>query len=195
MAQVIKSRLGRLRLLNLAWNDIRDEGATQLAASLHAAPIVQLILEYNWISGPGVAAMASALRGNAHVRELRLASNNAGARGAGALANALRTNTALQRLDLYSNSLGTFGALALLPGLVGSHLKELNLAFNYIDADGGAVGAHALAEAFLNGAGELRRIDLRWNHFHQCRCGTRRQLRRAARRAPTILTLDLEPPK
>ena len=130
-------RLGALRRISLGWNDIRDAGATALADALQAAPIATLNLEYNWISGPGVASLAAASARKGQLRSLNLAGNNVGARGGAALATALRSGSSLQVLDLYQNSLGTHGVKALLPGLTGSRLQRLNLAFNYIDADGG----------------------------------------------------------
>ena len=105
----------------------------------------------------------------------------------------MRSNRALKSLNLYSNSLGTRGAVAFADTLArgSSGLVELCLAHNYIDADGEALAAGALANAMRRARGSLRKLDLRWNHFRLCQCGSPALLRRAAR-ASAQLELVLE---
>ena len=66
-------------------------------------------------------------------------------------------------------------------------MAELSLSYNFIDAAGESRGADALADALRRGhQAHLTKIDLRWNHFHLCRCGSLAQLRRAARASPGV---------
>ena len=190
LAAALKTRLTGMRELNLALNSITDEGALALAGVLGALPSLdRLNLEHNWIGTSGSEALARALSsGRAHLRQLSLASNNLGERGGAALAGALASNRWLHTLNLYSNSIGTSGAVAFAATLAGgsSALADLNLAHNYIDADGEVAGASALSDAMRRGHTALRRLDLRWNHFTLCHCGSPARLRRAARDAPRL---------
>lgn len=175
----------RLTELNLALNSINDAGAAALAGALQS-PLARLTLDHNWIGASGAEALAKALRDDGSIRHISLASNDVGERGGAALATALRSNRALESLNLYANSIGTPGAVAFAATLAGgaSGLTQLGLAHNYIDADGEAAGAVALADAMRRGNRRLRKLDLRWNFFKLCRCGSPTALRRAARAAP-----------
>ena len=172
--------------LNLEVNSIGDTGAIALARAIRVGKVQQLNLNHNWVGAEGGEALASALAvgrsqggpGSA-LRVLSLAGNNVAERGAAAFAAALQSSSELRTLNLYSNHIGTEGALALAPVLAGTSLAELDLSYNYIDANGEDAAARALVAA-LRGGTSLRKLDLRWNHFHDCRCGAPMRLRRAA---------------
>ena len=185
-AIVLRSLTG-LRELKLPLNSISNAGVVALAAALRSLPGLQLEvlnLDHNWIGANGSIALAGAIRAGVHVRRLMLAGNNVGERGGSALAASLPFNRRLTSLNLYSNSIGTRGAVAFATALSGgaSDLERLSLAYNYIDADGEAEGAAALADAMRRGRA-LRSLDLRWNHFRECRCGSPGRLRQAAQMA------------
>lgn len=187
LAAALKSRpLLRLRELNLELNAITDDGAAFLATVLGAAPLEGLNLDHNWIGADGATALAHGLGARGvTLQRLTLAGNNVGERGAAAFASALQSNQVLRSLNLYSNHIGTSGAVALAPVLRHSSLSELCLAYNYLDADGESTAASALANAMKQSA-SIRRLDLRWNHFSECRCGSRMDLRRAAASRPGL---------
>ena len=179
----------KLRELNLALNSITDEGAVALEGIFRVLPALEKVtLDHNWIGAAGGEALARALHDGVTVRQLSMASNNLAERGGVALANALGANRNLQALNLYSNSLGTRGAVAFAAMLARgtSALADINLSHNYIDADGESTGAMALSDAIMRNNPTLRKLDLRWNHFALCHCGSPARLRRAARGASRL---------
>ena len=96
------------------------------------------------IDGPGILAVAKALKTNEALKTLWLNNNSIGDAGAQALAEALQTNGALTTLSLSHNSIGDAGARALAEALqTNKALTRLYLDNNSI----GAAGAEALDEA------------------------------------------------
>ena len=111
------------------------------------------------IDGPGVAALAEALKANKALTMLFLDNNSIGDADARALAEALKTNDALTSLWLSRDSIGDDGAQALAEALkTNDALTELFLFYNSI----GDAGAWALAEA-LKTNGTLTKLHLESN--------------------------------
>ena len=119
----------------------------------------ELDLSCGHIGDSGVAQLARALissAARATLEELHLATNDIGPAGAALLREALRASTALQELYLRGNRIGSEGTAHLAAALLadggggggggggGSRLVLLDLAYNGIDARGGAHLADAL---------------------------------------------------
>ena len=136
-----------LSSLNLASNNIGDEGARALAS---LTGLTSLNLWNNNIGDEGGRALAS-LTG---LTLLILGFNSVGDEGARALASL----TGLTSLNLYSNNIGAEGACALAP-LTGLTLLDLHL--NEIGDEGARAVLQAWAES--PGAGHRRFLDLREN--------------------------------
>ncbi len=88
-----------LRQLDVSNNDVRDDGATSLAAGLAMNCVLHtLALRSNNIGVAGAAALGGMLEVNGSLRSLSLTFNLLGAAGMQALAEAFEWNTALVRL-------------------------------------------------------------------------------------------------
>ncbi|XP_076842915.1 NACHT, LRR and PYD domains-containing protein 3-like [Brachyhypopomus gauderio] len=128
-----------LRELNLYNNEPGDSGVKQLSALLEDPHCTLEILDLSMCSirEEGCAALCSALRSNpsSHLRELNLNNNEPGDSGVKQLSALLEdTHCTLEKLDLSYCSIREEGCAALCSALrsnPSSHLRELNLNYNY----------------------------------------------------------------
>jgi Ran GTPase-activating protein (RanGAP) involved in mRNA processing and transport len=131
-AQLIGNALGTsvsasLTDLNVSSNNIRGDGAEQLAAAvlrkqslecfckiplkeLRANSLTELNLRGKGVGMPGALVLAELLRtGSASLTDLNLRDNEIGPEGAKSLADALKVNASLTSLNLSSNELCKLG--------------------------------------------------------------------------------------
>ena len=92
----------QLRCLNLAHNNIGDEGVKQLSNALANSQLSSLNLRDNNIGDEGVKQLSNALV-NSQLSSLNLGENNIGDEGVKQLSNALVNNNKLRRLYLNWN--------------------------------------------------------------------------------------------
>ncbi|CAE7626584.1 Nlrc3, partial [Symbiodinium microadriaticum] len=154
--------LAALKVLDLAFNDLRDDGAKAMAESLPGMSLLeQLDLQVNNFGSEGAQALSPALKGLAALKVLRLGHNRFRDDGAKGMAESLTGMSLLEQLDLHRNMIGSEGAQALAPALKGlAALKVLVLDDNTL----GKNGAKALAES-LTGMSLLEHLDLRSNQI------------------------------
>ena len=156
---------------------LRDANArlADALSSLSSNPAIsKLVLRGNTLGPSGGAALAAALRDNAHLTHLNLGRCGLAAWGMWALADALPSAHVLSSLDLRANAAGHDHALpqgALdppppLPSWVGnfvrsSSLSVLDLRSNALGDQGGVALALALAE--MGASSALTELNLRNN--------------------------------
>jgi len=127
--------------LDLSWNDIKAEGAKQLAEMLEVdQTAVHLNLRYNGIRAEGAKHIAKMLQRNATtVRSLNLWSNGIGDEGAKHLARALERNATLRSVNLRDNNIQVTGAKDLATALAqNTTVTDLDLSHNFIWPEGAA---------------------------------------------------------
>lgn len=134
----------RVRMLDLRYNSIGDDGADAIAQILPKNPNLQnLTLRNNFIGPVGAATIAEALETNETVEHLDLSTNAIGKAGAAAISKMLQKNKTLRCLCLWSNRFDADGIQQIALGLrYNTTLEVLNLGGNEI----GDVGAQALAD-------------------------------------------------
>ena len=155
----------KLRKLNLAFNEIKDEGVEILAEALtHSDCKLQILnLSLNHISNEGVTHLAHALTySNCKLKSLNLSDNSVNDNGVKDLAEALtHGNCKLTNLNLSGNQVSGEGAQHLATSLIHSNckLKHLNLSNNKINGE----GANRLTEALNDGVCKLESLDISRN--------------------------------
>ncbi|XP_051729705.1 NACHT, LRR and PYD domains-containing protein 12-like isoform X1 [Ctenopharyngodon idella] len=190
LASALRSN-SHLRELDLSENKIGGAGLTLLSDGLKDphCKLEKLKLNTCDITAEGCTALASALRSNAHLRELDLSVNKIGGRGltllsdglkdphckleklwffhcnitaegCAALASALRSNSHLRELSLSGNKIGDKGLMLLSDGLKDPYCKLEKL--RLFDCDITAGGCAALTSA-LRSNSHLRELDLTQN--------------------------------
>ena len=155
----------KLRKLNLAFNEIKDEGVEILAEALtHSDCKLKILnLSLNHISNEGVTHLAHALtHSNCKLKSLNLSDNSVNDNGVKDLAEALtHRNCKLTNLNLSGNQVSSEGAQHLATSLNhrNCELKRLNLSNNKIKAK----GAGHLTEALSDGVCKLESLDISRN--------------------------------
>ena len=165
LAEALKKKECKLKILNLADNDITSAGVAKLSLALVSnTSLEELNLSCNEICSQGVSQLATVLRkettkisrlnlswnkigddGAASLTSVRqstlnVAWNNIGIKGVRSLASSFQTFTNLEDLDLSGNIIGGVGLEALLPCLIVPVCKIKCLGLNYCDlADQGAI--------------------------------------------------------
>ena len=158
----------KLRKLNLAFNEIKDEGVQILAEALtHGnCELKMLNLSLNHISNEGVTHLAHALtHSNCKLKSLNLSDNSVNDNGVKDLAEALtHGNCKLTNLNLSGNQVSGEGAQHLATSLIHSNceLKHLNLSNNKINGE----GANRLTEALNDGVCKLESLDISRNSIN-----------------------------
>ena len=156
-----------LKVLNLARNALRKEGAQALATALseEGMALEHLDLSGNKIGVSGAKAMATMLTKNKVLKVLNLFSNMIDVDGARAMKEALKINSTLQELDVGLNRLREKGVMALAEGLnqnKNSALRTLGLRFNFISDDG---MAEFFNMAVFAGECKLHHIYIKGNYL------------------------------
>eukprot|EP01022_Parablepharisma_sp_SALTPOND_P003502 TRINITY_DN1141_c0_g1_i1.p1 TRINITY_DN1141_c0_g1~~TRINITY_DN1141_c0_g1_i1.p1 ORF type:complete len:1379 (+),score=244.39 TRINITY_DN1141_c0_g1_i1:5896-10032(+) len=167
MAIKVEKRFSNLRVLNVAKNGLRKEGAQALATALteEGAMLEHLDISGNKIGVSGAKALATMLAKNKKLKVLNLFSNMIDVDGARALKEALKVNCTLQELDVGLNRLREKGAMALAEGLnqnKNTAVKTLGLRFNFISDDG---IAEFFNMAVLSGECKLHHLYIKGNYF------------------------------
>jgi uncharacterized protein (TIGR02996 family) len=170
--------LARLRALDLADNQLGDEGARALAGCAHLAGLEELYLARNAIGDGGVQALALSPH-LAGLRVLDLSANEVGDSGARALAASPHLKR-LRELFLGTNQIGDEGAKALASSGNLASLEELMLFVNEIKAAGaralvGSPHLGALKMLYLNhnrlGAPTRKALEEQWGERISCSPG------------------------
>uniref|UniRef100_A0A8C1P7S2 NACHT domain-containing protein n=1 Tax=Cyprinus carpio TaxID=7962 RepID=A0A8C1P7S2_CYPCA len=140
LASALRSKSSHLRELDLSLNEIGDSGVKCLWAGLEdpLCKLEKLWLRYCGVTDEGCAALTSALRSNpSHLRELGLSENKLGDSGVKCLCAGLEDpHCKLEKLWLRYCGVTDEGCAAVTSALRSnpSHLKELDLSLNKIDA-------------------------------------------------------------
>ncbi|OWZ09380.1 hypothetical protein PHMEG_00017925 [Phytophthora megakarya] len=165
LSDVLAHGASKLRTLDLGFNRLTDQGATQLAEALETnASLESLYLSGNEIGPAGARALAQVLIKNTHLHSLHLSGNNIGEEGARFLADGVAGNTALRALYLGTNGIGTAGMQSLATALTQNNsLEELTLGQNKV----GSEGVRHLASAFATGHVALSTLELGKNGVDQ----------------------------
>ena len=182
------SHLKTLKILNLKWNYIGDDGASEITKILSVnQSLEELNIKHNGITDRGASELAEGLQRNKTLKILNLGWNEIGDDGASEIAKTLLVNQSLEELNIKHNDITERGASELAEGLKENKtLKILNLAGNEIGDDGASEiaktllvnqsleelniehngiterGASALAEG-LQGNKTLKILNLEWN--------------------------------
>ncbi len=156
-----------LRVLNLAKNGLRKEGAQALATTLseEGVQLEHLDLSGNKIGVSGAKALAAMLAKNKSLKVLNLFSNMIDVDGARALKEAFKINCTLQEIDVGLNRLREKGAKALAEGLSqnkNSAIRTLGLRFNFISDDG---ISEFFNMAVFSGECKLNHLYIKGNYF------------------------------
>eukprot|EP00826_Nyctotherus_ovalis_P059993 TRINITY_DN838_c0_g2_i4.p1 TRINITY_DN838_c0_g2~~TRINITY_DN838_c0_g2_i4.p1 ORF type:complete len:1376 (-),score=453.51 TRINITY_DN838_c0_g2_i4:170-4297(-) len=133
--------LSSVRILNLAHNNLRKEGAQALATNLSQDKTIleELDISRNNIGVAGAKALAKMLTVNKSLRVLNLFANAVDVDGARALKESFKVNTTLAKIDLGCNRLREKGVKELAEGLSlnnDSAIRTLGIRFNFISDDG-----------------------------------------------------------
>lgn len=167
LALKVDSRLSNIRVLNLARNGLRKEGAHSLAAALSAEGVQMrhLDLSGNRIGVSGAKAFAEMLKKNKSLEVLNLFSNIIDVDGARALKESLKVNNTLRELDVGLNRLREKGVMALAEGLSEnrtSAMTTLGLRYNFISEDG---ITEFFKKALLGGHCKLHHLYIKGNYI------------------------------
>merc|ERR1712232_422406 len=112
LAAAIKKagRMRQMNVLQLYGNYMTSPGIIALAESLEKyCSLQRLLLGWNGIGDEGVSRLATTVTKVSALVELNLAHNRIGNKGAKALAQALQKKPSLEKLDVQNNSIGIQG--------------------------------------------------------------------------------------
>ncbi|CAG9329321.1 unnamed protein product [Blepharisma stoltei] len=135
VAQFLKDNLG-VHNVELRGNNITGEGLRAIASALRGQTFVRnLSLEWNNL-GNNLKPLAEALAYNESVQTLDIRNNRIGPEGAGYIADLIETNKSLVKIDLRWNDIGASGARSLLSALRKPHaIQSIEVSGNKIPED------------------------------------------------------------
>ena len=107
------SRFSRCSYVSLINCGIDDDGANILAKELNIFVLEKIILDFNRISDPGMAALSSCIAKCTVIREISVQCNNISDTGAVVLASVLGDVSSLRKLDLQGSAITNEGAVAI----------------------------------------------------------------------------------
>lgn len=156
LTEALKKKECRLKILNVADNDITSAGVSKLALALESnACLEELNLSYNDICHQGVAQLSAVLRKEkSKILRLNLSWNDLGDDGMACLASVQQS-----ALNLAWNNIGIKGVRSLISIFQTlQNLEELDLSGNIIEA----VGLEALLPCLMVPACKMKCLEL--NH-------------------------------
>ena len=115
---------------------INDDGANVLAKELNTFVLEKIILDFNRISDPGIAALSACIAKCTVMREISVQCNNISDTGAVALASILGDVSSLRKLDLQGNAITNEGAVAVAKATETQLKLTLYLCSVYITEEG-----------------------------------------------------------
>ena len=107
------SRFSCCSYISLVNCGIDDDGANIVAKELNTFVLEKIILDFNRISDPGIAALSSCIAKCTVIREISVQCNNISDTGAVVLASVLGDVSSLRKLDLQGSAITNEGAVAL----------------------------------------------------------------------------------
>ncbi len=147
----------RILEINLASNNIGNDGAKIIARILKQDQVIKIDLTNNKIKSEGAKEIAKIIKDNKSLTKLNLSKNYLESEGTKAIAESLRGNDYLVELNLSSNKITDNGAISIAEVLAGDNISitTLNLGNNAI-SDEGAVKIAKMLET----NNTITRIDL-----------------------------------
>ena len=149
-----------LEILNIAGNNITEEGAKTVADVVQNTPtLLSLFCCNNNLSDNGATIIGDSLKFNNTLKILCLSLNRITSLGITKITEIIKVNTTLQRLDISHNNISDDGAIAIGDYLkVNKTLEELNLSDNKITDD----GIEKIAEAIKSNS-TLVKLNISYN--------------------------------
>ena len=115
---------------------IDDDGANTLAKELNTSVLEKIILDFNRISDPGIAALSACIAKCTVIREISVQCNNISDTGAVVLASVLGDVSSLRKLDLQGSAITNEGAVAIASATETQPKLTLYLCSVYITEEG-----------------------------------------------------------
>ena len=107
------SRFSRCSFISLVNCGIDDDGANILAKEINTSVLEKIVLDFNRISDPGMAALSACIAKCTVIREISVQCNNISDTGAVVLASVLGDVNSLRKLDLQGSAITNEGAVAI----------------------------------------------------------------------------------
>ncbi|XP_050956732.1 NACHT, LRR and PYD domains-containing protein 12 isoform X2 [Labeo rohita] len=161
----LKSPQCQVQKLGLAGCSFPTESCTNLASALEStnSPLIELDLSYNEISDDGLKKLCTGIiHQNCRLEKLKLKRCGLTVACCIDIASVLKYNLHLKELELKSNDLQDSGVKQLSTGLQDPQcrLEKLGLSGCMITEE----GCSSLASALSSNTGQLRELDLSYNH-------------------------------
>lgn len=140
----------KLQELDVSWNKIRKDSATELGCSLaNNSSLTKLNLAYNAFQDEPAQFLGIALAQNMSLRELDMSYNAISPAAAMVIASSFTSNASLAYLNMAGNPIGKRGGEALITAVRRCQLPDRFLRINFANADleqdrGGGVHGGAL---------------------------------------------------
>ena len=148
------AHLRQLRVLNLDFNSLTDDGAGPIPESEGLPALEVLSLQANELTNVSVRCFMSAHQRLPKLRALNLAHNDIDGGGAEFLAGC-KLMEQLDELSLYHNNVGPSGVYALCNSFKTTSLKRLNLTQNPLGAESAKVADALIQSPALQGLEQL----------------------------------------
>ena len=130
------SRFSCCSFISLVNCGIDDDGTNILAKELNTLVLEKIILDFNRISDPGIAALTACIAKCTVIREISVQCNNISDTGAVVLASVLGDVSSLRKLDLQGSAITNEGAVAIAKATKSQHKLTLSLCSVSITEEG-----------------------------------------------------------